>query len=301
MGVFHEGEIEVQRATGGRGLAERLQQAIKREIPARAVAFLSAQTVLLLGIANADDMPYVVPLFGSPGFIRVEGARTIFVDLTAGGAMPDAWCLGLLASKSVGGLVIDLSNRRRIRINGVIRDFDGSGLRIDLQQFYVNCPKYIRRWESTRIPESYRFDVESAGTRLDRDLESLIAAADTAFVASIGPDGADVSHRGGSRGFIRTEVSRNRLVVPDYQGNGMFNTLGNFRVNPRAGVMIANFASGLFLQLSGAVDITLGKEPEKLNTGGTGRYWELAVTHWKLYRLHAGFDWVGLDYSPFNP
>ena len=51
-------------------------------------------------------------------------------------------------------------------------------------------------------------------------------------------------------GFMRVETSR-RLSFPDYPGNAMFNTLGNLLVNPLAGLLFADFATGDLLQLTG--------------------------------------------------
>jgi hypothetical protein len=45
------------------------------------------------------------------------------------------------------------------------------------------------------------------------------------------------------------------LTVPDYNGNRYFNTLGNFIAEPRAAIVLADFASGDMLQLQGIVEI----------------------------------------------
>lgn len=61
-----------------------------------------------------------------------------------------------------------------------------------------------------------------------------IQQAGTLFIASSHPErGADVSHRGGHPGFIRVEDAQT-IIIPDYSGNNMFNTLGNILVNASA-------------------------------------------------------------------
>src|SRR5437660_1130013 len=74
-------------------------------------------------------------------------------------------------------------------------------------------------------------------TTRDDAARDLITGADTCFVASFargedasGRHGVDVSHRGGRPGFIGIDGD-GALVVPDYAGNGFFNTLGNLMVN----------------------------------------------------------------------
>ena len=61
------------------------------------------------------------------------------------------------------------------------------------------------------------------------------------FVATADADGhPDCSYKGGPPGFVRV-VAPDLLVYPDYDGNGMFKTLGNFGVNPNVGLLFIAF------------------------------------------------------------
>jgi predicted pyridoxine 5'-phosphate oxidase superfamily flavin-nucleotide-binding protein len=67
--------------------------------------------------------------------------------------------------------------------------------------------------------------------------KALIEAASFFFVASADAEGRpDCSFKGGAPGFVRV-VAPDLLVYPDYDGNGMFKTLGNIRVNPYVGLL----------------------------------------------------------------
>jgi predicted pyridoxine 5'-phosphate oxidase superfamily flavin-nucleotide-binding protein len=93
----------------------------------------------------------------------------------------------------------------------------------------------------------------------------MIAVADTFFVASYTDDTVDgrqvdVSHRGGKAGFVRVGED-GVLTIPDFAGNLHFNTLGNFLLTPRAGLMFVDFATGDVLQLSGRAEVIL-ESPE---------------------------------------
>src|SRR5208282_1781343 len=46
----------------------------------------------------------------------------------------------------------------------------------------------------------------------------------------------DCSFKGGLPGFARI-LAPDLLAFPDYDGNGMFRSLGNIRVNPRVGLL----------------------------------------------------------------
>lgn len=71
-------------------------------------------------------------------------------------------------------------------------------------------------------------DSKASGSVLDEVRARRVERADTLFVTSRHPvRGADVSHRGGAPGFVLV-VDAKRLRIPDYRGNSMFNTFGNF-------------------------------------------------------------------------
>ena len=53
------------------------------------------------------------------------------------------------------------------------------------------------------------------------------------FLATADAEGRpDVSHKGGPPGFVRV-TGPSELAFPDYDGNGMFKSLGNIAVNPQ--------------------------------------------------------------------
>src|SRR3546814_14766932 len=82
-----------------------------------------------------------------------------------------------------------------------------------------------------------------------------MASASAAATAGSGlrEQGADVSHRGGRPGFVRVteDDGRSVLTIPDFSGNQFFNTLGNIAINPRAGLLFVDFATGDLLTLTG--------------------------------------------------
>lgn len=57
------------------------------------------------------------------------------------------------------------------------------------------------------------------------------------FLATADADGRpDVSFKGGPAGFVRV-TGASELAFPDYDGNGMFRSLGNLSVNPNVGLL----------------------------------------------------------------
>src|SRR5580698_8645393 len=90
-----------------------------------------------------------------------------------------------------------------------------------------------------------RFGSRALADRLDERLRrQRFNDADKAFVeesaffflATADADGQpDCSFKGGAPGFVRVPAP-DLLVWPDYDGNGMFRSLGNILVNPRVGL-----------------------------------------------------------------
>ena len=141
----------------------------------------------------------------------------------------------------------------------------------------------------------------AVGNDLNDEQQQWIAIADTLFVASEHPSrGLDVSHRGGNPGFIQV-VNGARLRIPDYAGNGMFNTLGNFVANPRAGLLIPDFERGRTLQLTGHVEMLWDVKDPLNETGGTGRYWDFEIECWVQIENSLPGSTEFLEYSPHNP
>src|SRR5688572_28694990 len=61
------------------------------------------------------------------------------------------------------------------------------------------------------------------------------------FLAAADDEGRpECSFKGGAAGFIRV-AAPDELVFPDYDGNGMFKSLGNVAVNPSVGLLFLDF------------------------------------------------------------
>jgi hypothetical protein len=81
----------------------------------------------------------------------------------------------------------------------------------------------------------------------------------------------------------------------------MFNTLGNLRLHPRAGLLFVDFAGSQTLQLSGTTAIDLDAREGAGATGGTRRAWTFLPTSWRRATLSRRLRTEFLDFSPFNP
>lgn len=251
MATYHEGELEVQRRAGVALNAERIGRGIHATIPPLARQFALERPFVVVGAGDADGRVWASLLRGAPGFLTVPAEDRLHIAARLDDDDPLAEALA--GGADVGLLLIDPATRRRIRVNGRARPDGAAGLEITTREVYANCPKYIQPRE-VALPAAVT-PLMRLGSSLDAGQMRRVAAADTLFLASRHAiSGADVSHRGGPRGFVHV-TAPDRLVIPDYSGNMMFNTLGNLAADPRAGLLLVDFERGGTLQLSGRARI----------------------------------------------
>ncbi|MER7505269.1 pyridoxamine 5'-phosphate oxidase family protein [Nonomuraea pusilla] len=241
----HPGESAVQRRAGI--TREDWGSARARaEIPEVAAAFLREQRLLVAGAADDGGRVWAGLLAGPRGFADAEDDRTLV--LRALPAAPDPLHGLFERERDIGLLAVEPRTRRRMRANGTaVRA--GDALVVRTEQVYANCPKYIQTREPTADPGTP--GVLGRGAALTPRHLAWIERADTFFVATRAAGlGADVSHRGGNPGFVRVTGARS-LTFPDYQGNGMFMTLGNLELDPAAGLLFPDWETGETLHLTG--------------------------------------------------
>src|SRR6266851_9424035 len=74
-------------------------------------------------------------------------------------------------------------------------------------------------------------------TEFSDDDKSFVESCIYFFIATADASGhPDCSFKGGTPGFVRV-TGPSELAFPDYDGNGMFKSLGNLSVNPRVGLL----------------------------------------------------------------
>lgn len=106
-------------------------------------------------------------------------------------------------------------------------------------------------FESRRIAD--RLEEKLARTAFTADDTAYIESAIYFFLATADADGRpDCSFKGGPPGFVRV-TAPDELAFPDYDGNGMFKSLGNIGVNAEVGL--------LFIDMHG--------KPKRLRVNGT--------------------------------
>jgi uncharacterized protein len=107
------------------------------------------------------------------------------------------------------------------------------------------------RFDSRRISD--RLEQKLTRTAFSDDDKAFIESMPYFFLATADAEGRpDCSFKGGAPGFVRV-TGPSELAFPDYDGNGMFKSLGNLVVNAQVGL--------LFIAMHG--------KPRRLRVNGT--------------------------------
>ena len=259
---WHEGEIEIQESAG---VVDRMapigRRAIRDHLIEQHRAFYPQLPFIVAGAVDPAGDVWATLISGKPGFLHAPDPLRL--DVSAQREPGDPADAGLGDGQAVGLLGIELHTRRRNRLNGMIRRRGADGFAVEVRESFGNCPQYIwlRHFAFVRDPAEPSTAEPEEVQALDDATRAMIASAETLFIASFidtadGERQVDVSHRGGRPGFVRVDAD-GTLTMPDFAGNNFFNTFGNIRTNPKAGLVFVDFASGDLLQLTGEAEVVL--------------------------------------------
>ena len=108
------------------------------------------------------------------------------------------------------------------------------------------------------------FDTEHLANRIEERLfhehitpddQAFIERMDMFFLATADREGRpNCSYRGGDPGFIRV-LDPQTLVFPNYDGNGMYLSMGNTLANPEVGLLFIDFEKQKRMRLNGTARI----------------------------------------------
>ncbi|MBU3004046.1 FAD-binding oxidoreductase [Paraglaciecola arctica] len=312
--AFHEGEQQMQRSAGSYEKMRTIgRRAIREFMPDQHRQFFQQLPFMVLGSTSDKGQLWASILPGIPGFVMSPSPTKLTVNspILSG----DPLATAIKQGARLGLLGVEMSTRRRNRVNACVTSAANNQFALEVEQSFGNCPQYIqtRDLHFIRSPElPYQAPAAETFFELGDALKTFIRQADTFFVASSAGHepsnevnrqvsahnamGVDVSHRGGMPGFIK--VDENTLTIPDYAGNNFFNTLGNFLLNPKAGLLFVDFTSGDVFMLTGTVTLLASDSPLIEGFQGAQRGWQFTLTQGVTLKaalpFRASFD----SYSP---
>jgi ferredoxin-NADP reductase/predicted pyridoxine 5'-phosphate oxidase superfamily flavin-nucleotide-binding protein len=301
---FHQGEKIMQQRVGKAEAMETIgRKVIRSYLPEQHREFFAKLPFVVVGSVDEAGRPWASILPGLPGFMNSVTPTSL--DINATPVNGDPLSSSLKLGQPLGLLGIEIPTRRRNRLNARISSITEKGFSLTVDQSFGNCPQYIQTRDFRQV-DNVDPTIKTTFTRLDSKAKKAISLSDTFFVASYvndndtnNPDitkGVDVSHRGGRPGFVAVEG--NTLTIPDYAGNNLFNTLGNFLLNPKAGLLFPNFETGELLFLSGLVEIINENSPAISTFKGAQRGWRFIVEQGQKLTNALPFSARLVEYSP---
>ena len=286
--AFHDGELAVQQRSG-----HALAGLIKSTIPPVAARFLTTHEFCVVTGADGEGRIWTSMLCGPAGFLGADDERTMRVR--ARPLPTDPLHTLLSTGGDVGTIVMD--GHRRMRVNGVLTP-TSDGFTIHTEQVFSNCGRYISDRQGTLLLD--RPGPVTGGAELSSEQVALVRGADTFFIGTRHPEGAaDASHRGGNPGFVQVDAP-GTLRWPDYDGNGMFMTLGNLALDPRVGLLFLDWTEGTLLQVSGRA--TLDWSPQAAaQLPGAQRVLRMGIDAVQQSEQAVPMRWTPPVLSTFNP
>jgi len=239
--VYHAGQIEVQTEANTRRVAGMLADWV-----GPVGEFARVADLIVLAMPTSDGGLAFTVVSGQAPLVRVEGGAAIRLPL--GPAPP-----GIASMPTpVGGLAVNLGQRRRARINGRLIATSAGEYLIETREAFTNCRKYIA--PSIALDAGIHVGpLSRVAIALDDPwLADVLARAETSFLATISPDGQpDASHRGGPPGFLSLNVRDAQLSWPEYVGDGMLKSAGNVRATGHLTLLAVDLDTGDGVELAG--------------------------------------------------
>ncbi|KAF4170489.1 hypothetical protein CNMCM8927_004564 [Aspergillus lentulus] len=297
-------------------------------------AFLVQRSPLMaLGTIDEEGRPWATVWGGEPGFAAPASQSTVDIktpvdsrydpvaELLLRGSTKEDNVSAETAGQPIAGLAIDLETRKRAKLHG--RKIAGSldtdslesggdcqgqrergmaHLSVFIQGCLGNCPKYLNKKKI--IPALPDPKLISDTPQLPPAAVELLNRVDCLFVASThGTEDMDINFRGGPPGFVRlmsNGPNGSVFVYPEYSGNRLYQTLGNFQMTPLAGYVFPDFNTGNALYVTGTAEILIGKDAAALLPRSNLAV-KVTVTSARFVEKSLAFRGIAGAPSPYTP
>ena len=109
------------------------------------------------------------------------------------------------------------------------------------EHYHEGARKLQDRFDTRRLAD--RLDDVTVRAVFEPDDKAFIERMDMFFLATADAGGhPQCSYKGGDPGFVRV-LDEHTLAFPNYDGNGMFLSMGNVLVNPHVGMLFIDFTA----------------------------------------------------------
>lgn len=289
---FHEGEIQLQRESGvdPEAYDQAVDQPFRPELNPSEVRFVGTRTFSVAASIDSAGRPWASPLLGQADELFTVVDPTT-VRITPPRIDGDPFIDNVGAQGAMGVLYFDPSLRRRAKSLGKGTIEPDATIAYRMHRMFGICTKYIyKRSHIAAQPDAEQMVTPgSISDGLSHEDRTQLEAADTIFLASHSDRfGADPTHRGGPSGFV-TVIDETTLAMPDFPGNGMFQTMGNLLLDDRVGLLSLDFETGRSLQVTGRGSIRTERD-----AGEVGRTLMIDIDEVRISQANQG-TWTNIE------
>jgi predicted pyridoxine 5'-phosphate oxidase superfamily flavin-nucleotide-binding protein len=123
-----------------------------------------------------------------------------------------------------------------------------------MTQLYHDAQRRLQdRFDTRRLAD--RIEERIVRQLIDENDVRFIAARDMFFLATVDPEGRpNCSYKGGDPGFVKV-LDERTLAFPNYDGNGMYLSMGNAVANGEVGMLFIDFERRNRLRVNGTARI----------------------------------------------
>ncbi|MEJ1159346.1 pyridoxamine 5'-phosphate oxidase family protein [Prosthecomicrobium sp. N25] len=124
-----------------------------------------------------------------------------------------------------------------------------------MHDFYGETQRALQdRFDTRRLAD--RLDMAIIHDTVEPDEKAFIESRDLFFLSTVGADGQPtVSYKGGPVGFVRV-VDDRTLAFPNYDGNGMYLSMGNAAATAKVGLLFIDFERPHRLRAHGVATVS---------------------------------------------
>lgn len=119
--------------------------------------------------------------------------------------------------------------------------------------YHADCRYLQDRFDTRRLAD--RLEERIVLAAIDEEDKQFIESRDMFFLATVDSRGfPNCSYKGGDPGFVRV-VDPRTIVFPNYDGNGMYLSMGNIRQGHQVGLLFIDWEQPQRLRLNGEATI----------------------------------------------
>ena len=121
------------------------------------------------------------------------------------------------------------------------------------KMYHQGSRRLQEQFDTRRQADS--IELRNVRTTIDESDRAFIERADMFFLATADELGRpNCSYKGGDPGFVRV-IDERTVAFPNYDGNGMYLSMGNLLVNPNVGLLFIDFEHRRRMRLNGTASI----------------------------------------------